>query len=408
MKFTKLKTFLTTVLIGLCSLTGCKTYEKESDIYFHKVADYIYEVNFTKDLNYDKANEYFQTTDNIKIIGNSSIHNGSFFGTNTNAYYSDDVEVVVHSAAVGSSHAAVGVITSNDAITKSLIDSDKYKSYLQLMPFFINDGMNDSGVVATMGCVPVYDLESYKNANNDLKTTPSGSLEKTIYGDMLIRFILDNFGSAKDAAEYITNHVSIITKKNLYNAGYCYHYMIADKTSTYILEIMGDSFNFITTDSIHAQPIMTDFYLSLKEVKLNESKQVTLNRDGKPNESGITPHGKGLERYNFGVKNYDITNTFLGMISVMKDLQYTKCYDTSGRIENFWFSEYANGDLTNSETTESYYEDIEEAQLKYATKKRSDGANGSIISNTITVYDLDAKEVYVVVEEQANGNRFVM
>jgi len=273
------------------------------------------------------------------------------------------------------------------------------------------DGMNDSGVFMNMGAVPAFDLPDYKISEDDIKTKPSKDIEKTIYGDMLTRYVLDNFASASEAITYIQEHVSIITNKNMYNEGFTHHYMIGDKTSSYLLEVFGTSFNVLKLDvdsgnKLAGKPFMSDFYLSLNDVTFNENGKVNINKDGLKNESGITPHGKGLERYNYTVQNYSLSSTVSGILSLMKDLKYGKCYDTSGLYGEIRYTDFVSKTLTNSELVKTYQPVINEAKTKYADKKRSDGKNGAIITSYCSIYGVDTKELYIDIDEQLNGKRF--
>ncbi len=367
-----------------------------------RIEDHLYEISYDS-IDYDFADKVFADGEvEIGAAGCSSVRNCNYYGRNLDWFYDDCVEVVVHTRANNGRLATLGVVGAVSAINKTSIDDGSIKDKLGIIPFAIVDGVNEKGVFINVNVVPGYDLET-----PNTQIMPTGEVETTIDSGILVRFVLDNFSSAEEAVRYLQEHVSLKLNKNLKNLHFETHWMLGDEFHTYILEMLENRLvvrcaDKNSEDNIADRPIMTNFYLNAPGVTFGEDGKVIINHDGKPNQSGITPHGAGLERYNLAVDEYKGTDTFLGMLKLMYDLNYSRAYNVY--LEEPWLSEFAEGDVTNSSPVDSY---VKKQRLleKYRTRNRADGTNGIWITTHTSVYDLAAKQLYITVGEEMTGYR---
>lgn len=368
-----------------------------------RVEDRLYEISYDS-IDYTLADKIF-SKDGIQAsaAGCSSVRNCNYYGRNLDWFFDDCVEVVVHTKAHNDRLATLGVVGAVSAINKTDIDSGKIKEKMDLIPFAVVDGINEKGVFMNVNVVPGYDLEK----PNDV-IMPSGEVEATINSGMLVRFVLDNFSSAEEAVKYLQEHVSLQMNENLKKLHYETHWMLGDEFHTYILEMVDNKLVAVSTDkesdtNLAGRPIMTNFYLTLPEVRFNADGKLEINHDGKPNKSGITPHGAGLERYNLAVDEYKEAGTFLGMLKLMYDLNYSRMYNIY--LEDPWYSELADGDITNSSPVGDYV-NRDKRIADYRNRDRADGTNGIWITTHTSIYDIASRQLYITVGEEMTGFRF--
>lgn len=368
-----------------------------------KYEDHLYEISYDS-IDYTLTDKVF-SEDGIQAsaAGCSSVRNCNYYGRNLDWFFDDCVEVVVHTKAHNDRFATLGVVGAVSAINKTDIDSGKIKEKIDLIPFAVVDGINEKGVFINVNVVPCSDLEH----PNDV-IMPTGEVETTINSGMMVRFVLDNFSSAEDAVKYLQEHVSIELNENLKNLDFETHWMLGDEYHTYILEMVDNKLVAVSTDktsdsNLAGRPIMTNFYLTLPEVRFNAQGKLEINHDGKPNKSGITPHGAGLERYNLAVDEYKESDTFLGMLKLMYDLNYSRTYNIY--LENPWYSEYTDENTTNSSPIEDYV-GKDKLIANYRNRDRSDGTNGIWITTHTSIYDIASKQLYITVGEEMTGFRF--
>lgn len=128
---------------------------------------------------------------------------------------------------------------------------------MKYIPFYIDDGINDAGLVIQVNVVP------YKEGV--WRKTPG----KRIPDKMVVRYVLDNFADAETAARAVCD--------NAYYTRYDfnYHWLISDRDSVWLVE------DGVATD-ITSRPYMTNFRCkgTVDDAYVND------------------PYGMGLERYN--------------------------------------------------------------------------------------------------------------
>ncbi len=393
--------------LGAAAFAEEQTAEKTvvSDGYdgLKKIENRLYEVAYDS-IDYPLAEKAFSNGEmEVAAAGCSSIRNCNFYGRNLDWFFDDCVEVVVHTRAHNGRFATLGVAGAVSAICKTAIDDKSINDKLDIIPFAIVDGVNEYGVFINVNVVPGHDLE----VPNTL-IMPTGEVETTIDSGMLVRYVLDHFASAEEAVRYLQEHVSIRLNDGLKKLDFETHWMLGDEFHTYIIEMIDNKLvvqcaDKTSEDEIAGRPIMTNFYLNLPGFKLNEEGKVEINHDGKPNASGITPHGAGLERYNLAVDEFKGTDTFLGMLKLMYDLNYSRMYNIY--LEEPWYSELVGGEVTNSSPIEDYTAMGKLIEL-YRDRDRSKGHNSIWITTHTSIYDLSYRQLYLTVGEEMTGYRF--
>ena len=370
-----------------------------------RIEDHLYEISYDS-IDYRASGKVFQGgTGGIGAAGCSSVRNCNYYGRNLDWFFDDSVEVVVHTKAHEGRLATLGVVGAVASINKTAIDDGSIRERYDMIPFALVDGVNEKGVFMNVNVVPGYDLPE-----RNTRILPSLAVEEEIDSGLLVRFVLDRFSSAKEAVSYLQEHVAILMNENLQKLDFETHWMIGDEFHTYILEMIGNRLfsqcaDKESTDKIAGRPIMTNFYLNLPEVTFEKDGKVTCNHDGKPNQSGITPHGAGLERYNLAVKEYKEADTFLGMLKLMYDLNYSRTYNIY--MEEPWYSELSDGEVTNSSPVESYVK-RERLIENYRNRDRAKGTDSIWITSHTSVYDLASRQLYLTVGEEMTGFRFTL
>ena len=368
-----------------------------------KIESRLYEIAYDS-IDYPTAEKAFADGEmTAGAAGCSSVRNCNFYGRNLDWFFDDCVEIVVHTRAHNGRLATIGVAGAISMLNKTSIDDGSIKEKYGLIPFAVVDGVNEKGVFINVNVVPCHDLE----VPNTL-IMPSGEVETTIDSGMLVRYVLDNFASAEEAVSYLREHVSIRLNEGLKALDFETHWMLGDEFHTYIIEMIGNKLvvqcaDKTSDDKIAGRPIMTNFYLNLPEFRLNAEGKLDINHDGKPNESGITPHGAGLERYNLAVDEYKGADTFLGMLKLMYDLNYSRTYNIY--MEQPWYSELVGGDVTNSSPIEDYTA-MGKLIDNYRDRDRSKGTSSIWITTHTSIYDLSYRQLYLTVGEEMTGYRF--
>lgn len=370
----------------------------------YKIEERLYEMHADK-LDYDYALKAFANGEvQVGAAGCSAVRNCNYFGRNLDWFFDTGAEMVVHTEGEDGRIATLGVVGAIPSLTPEAIADGSIRDKLPILPFCIVDGINEDRVFMNVNVVPGTDLGDRANT----VVMPTEEVEKTIDSAMLIRYVLDYFCSAEEAVDYLQRHVSIVLNKDIKALGFETHYMLGDEFHTYILEFIDNKLVAQCCDhdcdsKLAGRPIMTNFYLNLPEVSFNEDGTVRLNHDGKPNESGITPHGAGLERYNLAVKEYEGTDAFFSMLKLMYDLQYSRAYNIF--LEDFWYSEFVGDGVTNSNKLDDY-PTVERLINKYRGRSRSDGVDSIWITTHTSIYDIGNRALYITVQEEMTGYRF--
>lgn len=366
------------------------------DVYksLENVTNYLYELEYSY-LDYNYAKNYFNSKRiSVNPGACSSLRSGTLVGRCLDWYYSYLSEAVIHTSKMANRYGSVGIAGGLNGLTQSFIESQVYSDLYKILPFYLQDGVNDQGLYCSMNIVP-------NDKGITTGTVPSVEKKDSICSIMLVRYILDNFASANEAIEYLSNYVSIFTPEGLYKLGYDVHFMLADTNSntTYILEFVNNSISVSTSD------IMTNFFIQGVTFKEDGSvyTQADIDQGHYPVLKGLTLYGTGLERFNLlnqlkaGVSDID------SLLEVMENVLYTNTYKTE--TVPFWFSEYVSPKLNinlNLPTDNTLLlRVIADKANDYEHRSREDGKTWQ--TTHCCVYDLSSKQVKVIVQEDTQS-----
>lgn len=346
------------------------------------IKDYFYEM-ICDNIDYNYAYKYFKEKKPIIIGACSSVRNGNWYGRNLDWTYDENAEFLVRTPNIEGRYASIGFASAISGLTNEVVKSKIDNPLYKIVPFMLADGINEKGVVVNTNVVPL-------DKGVTSRTVPAVSEEVEICSLMLVRYILDRFASAKEAAEYIRDHMAVYMPTTLLNMKYETHLMIADENKTYLVEFIGKQTIITEMD----KPYMTNFYLD--DVVFNEDGKVYTPADVEnghsASENNISNNGSGLERFNLIVENYANANTKAGMCELMNKLKYTNAYKDSG-----WFTEFVGvNNLTVNSRASDFSNTVAYARGMFANRTR----NGSTWQTTHSaVYDITQRKVYVIVQE---------
>lgn len=350
-----------------------------------KIKDYFYEISY-EDIDYDYAYKYMKNMEPLITGACSSVRNGNWYGRNLDWTYDENAEFLVRTPKTNNRYASIGIANAISGLTnevvKSKVDSPLYK----IVPFMLTDGINENGVVVNTNVVPL-------DKGITSRTIPAVSEEVEICSLMLVRYILDHFATAQEAAEYIRDHMAVYMPTNLLQMNYETHFMIADENKTYLVEFIGNE----TVISEMTNSYMTNFYLS--DVVLNEDGKVYTPADIEnghfASENNITDNGSGLERYNLIVDNYSSANSKNGMRELMNKLKYTNTYKSS--TDPFWYTEFVGvNNLTADSEPDDFANTIAYCKGLYDSRVRNSKTWQTTHS---VVYDIAERKAYIIVQE---------
>ena len=167
----------------------------------------------------NEAQEYYRSRGNGKTEGGcSSVRDGGFLYRNFDYPFDDRAEFVVHMSSGPARFASVGIAQVGTNLTEQSVTSGKPSRLYKALPGATVDGINENGVsceINVVGGAPAWD----------------GGASPALHPLAAVRWVLDNATNALQAATYIASHIA-------FPQGWTqnFHYMIADETSTYIVE----------------------------------------------------------------------------------------------------------------------------------------------------------------------------
>lgn len=363
-----------------------------------KVKPYLYELTY-RNFDYDFANKYFTAKGDIPAGMCSSVRNENWYGRNFDWFYNEEAEFIVRSPRMGNKLKSIGIAGGISNLSDAVANSGRYSELYKIVPFMMHDGINEFGVVANINVVPM----DY-GANT---TIPTRNLKEKVCAVSIVRFIIDRFTSAHEAAFYIRDHVQCYFPKALHDMEYEIHVMIADQKDTYLLEFIDNQ--TVVTD-ISSKPYMTNFYLY--DVRFNKNGMVftpetSIGGFNAKTFNRITDHGSGLERYNYICENYEGTNSKEGMRNLLNELMYTKAYSTSSSPANpFWYTEFVGErGLTVANDASDFSDVVDIAGGYFANRNRNDG-NKTWQTVHSVIYDIEKREMHVIVQEDGEELTF--
>ena len=293
----------------------------------------------------DAAAEYYRSRGDGKVDGGcSAVRDGGALYRNFDFPLDDRAEFVVTMAAGAGRFASVGVAQVGTNLTEAIVTSGKPSPCYKWLPGATVDGINERGVACNINVVDGDPQTSGWHTTGNLH--PIGA----------IRWILDNATNAQHGAEYIAANIRFPDgwEQN-------FHYMIADKTDTFIVE-NGNCYRAGLYDLV--KPVLTNFRVV------------------------GTQEGSGIERYNLLLGGANITNAW-----------YTRAYHRSTTPP--WVSDLAEViDYTNEIFTAWANNPREHF--------RNQRINGQPWWQTVhtSIYDLTNKTLRVAVQEEDDWYTF--
>lgn len=366
----------------------------------NKTGDYSADISYD-DLNYDKANTYFAEHDTTIYGGCSSARNGNFIMSSFDWYYNNQVSFNVRAGGSGGKFRTWAQCGQMSELTKDFVNSKAYSEQYYILPFMVTVGGNQKGVTAQVLLMEQHGAQT--------AILPSGTVEYIISSNMVVRYIIDNFASAEQAIDYITTHVKVNMSAKLIEMGKSLHFVIADNTNTYILELVNGAYsvidatdkpnkavtNFGMTGVTPTNPADDDYSVY---TPATQDLTVTPKKDA-VTTNHVSEYGAGLERYNVAIENLDEVIDIDTAKAKLEALKYSKTYTVTTPTTAVWHTEFTSEEealKVNSEP--SAFATVETtARELWENKDRNDPKVW--ISKVQTVYDLKTGKVYVRYEE---------
>ena len=354
--------------------------------------DYLAEVEYDT-LDYEFAKEYFENlNNNITPNACSSFHKGSIYGRSLDWLVNYDVDFIIKTPAIPGRHKVIGVggcanITSNDVRERKMLDA------FRVLPFYLQDGMNDAGLYCNINVVPIIDVNYERSPK-----------EERVCTLMLPRIILDKFTTPTEAINYIKS-VETFTPNQFIKDGYDIHLMIGNAEECYVVEFIDDDVKCTAHD------VMTNFYET--GVEFNSDNTVNAVGDNPVAVNNLKLHSDGIERHNILMKqlNAKETITVEEAEEIIQSVKFTKAYTNDIEVDKFWWSEFLGlnpetgvdatiefdpeGDVLQQRAI--YFKEYFES--KTMDEHRADGGKTIWQSTHQSVYDLENKKMYVIGQE---------
>ena len=351
-----------------------------------QIDEYLFNISYEV-LDYNYAKEYFKTK-YPHYFGCTSVRKGDYFGRNYDWLYNETATFKVNVKGNGDRFASFGIASLKE-ITKLFAEKviageEEDLSIFKILPFYMLDGINEKGVTASINVVP-------NNKGKTVGTVPSVREKEKLCVFELIRYILDNFATAKQAVRYLKNYVSIFTPETE-SFNYECHFLVTDEAESYVVEFINNELIYTLQDKSY----ITNFHLEGVEID-PETNTVDKNT--------VEPFGMGVERYDIISAMYEDLETLDDMRNLMDVLKYSNTYTLT---ENTWNTEFV-GDYTKSghgiltvQSEASEFEWIlEHERTRYAARSRDPESENFGTWQTVhsSIYDIPRKTLYLKTQE---------
>ncbi|MBQ0098122.1 MAG: linear amide C-N hydrolase [Oscillospiraceae bacterium] len=349
-------------LIALCiSACGNEKTEKKEFGKFNKVSDMLFEVTFD-----DFSAEIPDGSVTSEMTGDmacSSVRNGGFVGRNFDYFMNSCPTFVVRTTAKEDRYATIGVGRLSN-ITSKTVEEGLPKEKVDLLPWFVLDGINEKGLVVNSNVV-------FKADWGEVPHTGTNPDAPDLNDQILARPLLDNCATADEAIEYLKKYNITPMNSKLMDL----HYMISDPEKTYVVEFYNNEI------LVKEQKIMTNYFINIDK---------------------IPEHPDGYERLQILNDNYDEGATMEGMYKLMQRAKYTNLYDAS----NKWYSEVNMLDNQTLKPKDGADEQLQDTQESYKKELEYIKENGlrektewwDTTHNS--TYDINNRKLWVTVHER--------
>ena len=321
--------------------------------------------------------ELYNVSQPILTFLSSSICNGNFVGQNVDYVYSNTSVVLNKISHNRNRLASLSLsIVDNDSI-EALLNSDEPQK-LELsktLPFLAVNGINEAGLTATL---------NFLDYGESTVTVPAKYKKSDVSLSSLIRFILDNFSAAEEAALYIKNYTAVACDRNV-------QIMLSDGADSYVLSIINNVVSYSEVTYMTNMDMTNGF-------EITEENTV--------DKTTVKDYDKGIERYDIISANYETCGSLEGMTDLLYSLVYTNAYKSE--TSPVWYSEFTGGDLTNKSAEGEFASIIAEEQTKYQNRSTDpdDPAFGTRHTISSCVYDTTSKSLYLSINEETAQNIF--
>lgn len=322
---------------------------------------------WTKVLHYSKTNEeaarsYFDTVQPAgQPTGCTAIVKNGILLRNLDWYYSNQLEMVVEVEATEDNLKYTGVAGGFSKLTASNFPGDDIP-LLRVLPFQLQDGHNSAGVKACYNVTPLEEGEGMH------PTQPSISEEDRVYALMLVSYVLRKFSTAKDAFDYITQHVSVWFPEALAEMQFGLQFIIADASDTFVVTLVDGELLERSTGGIDC---VTNYRQN--GVTFGEGGAITTPATQSVGhtavtDNGIQAHGQGLERYMLVQEMFDGVTTLEEAKELMQKLYFFHAYTDS--YEQPWYTEFTGGDLRVDSPPEAFTDILAAAAAAWEARDR--------------------------------------
>ena len=330
-----------------------------------KVADMLYEVTF--DEYSAEAPDALATEEMSGDMGCSGVRNGNFVGRNFDYIMNQCPTFVIRTTAKEGRYATIAV-GRLARINSEIVEAGLPQEKLDLLPWFLLDGINEKGLV-------VNDNVLFKSDWGEVPHTGTNPGAPELNDNFLTRALLDNCATADEAIEYLKKFNITPMHSEMMDL----HYMISDPGKTYVVEFINNEM------VVQEQNIITNYFINMDQ---------------------IPEHPDGLERMQVLKENYDEGSTMEGMYQLMQRAKYSNMFDPDKK----WYSELGltypriqeilrDGD----EGTDKMMKILQEAfahELEYVKENGFREKTDFWTTSHTTVYDIKNLKMWITVRER--------
>lgn len=347
---------------------------------------------YTRQLHYASVDETYgrkwlaEHRPPVPMAGCTAVWKNGWLLRNFDYFYDNVLNFVVQLDADDDKHAVVGVAGGFTDQTVGHFPGEDI-NMLRVLPFQMQDGKNDAGLMACYNVVP---LEA-----GDECTITEPTIEKrdTICALMLVYHVLRTYTTAEAAAIDIPKMTAIWFPKALTDMHFGLQLLIADGTKAFVLNF-GNNKVFCTE--------MKDLFC----MSNYRYKGVTFNDDGTVytpatrdethdavKTNGVQPHGQGLERSNVVASGYSALTDLAAAKTLLQSLYYSNAYDADALAP--WYTEFTGGTLRVDSPTTDFAEIMTAAQEAWEARDREDPKVWHTVHSCIYTND----KLYIATQE---------
>lgn len=306
--------------------------------------------------------------------GCSVLRRGNLVGRNFDWPLDEAAEFVVKVSPLGFRHGSVGVATLGTNLTERMVTSGRHADLYRVLPGKTVDGINDAGLVAEVNVIP-YDPGS----------SPTQGVTRTLHAFGVVRYALDNFGSAREAAECVAARYYVPK-----GSEYSYHWSFSDAEGSWIVE---DGRCTKATQGQVMSMSMTNFRI-WRIARFVDPDTGRIDRSALAAED---PYGTGVERFEtmYGTD---------GVAAALEAVAYTKTYLAT--TEPRRITEFASEGVARVD--ESAALSNAAAQVIAAWPGREAARKQGVWWQTVhsSIYDIERLTLAIAVQEEF-GKRYV-